>query len=155
MHRTMGEKNEISSEGIAQLIRCLIRRCQMPAHNTIPHTARRCIATWRHHIGREMHWWEEGGKKETYSEGTQEEKWITVRGRVDWRTGRLGEPICRLSSFPLPCEAWEAKCCTNICDHTETYCIWYWEKRKPGRFRDNFVKMMQITGVTRSIRHSC
>lgn len=82
------KKNEISSEGIAQLIRSLIRRCQMPAHNTIPHTARRCIATWSHHIGREIHWWEEGGKKR-HSQGTQEEKWITVRGRVG-REGRGG-----------------------------------------------------------------
>lgn len=61
-------------------------------------------------------------KKGRHSEGTQEEKWITVRGRVDWRTGGLGEPICRRGSFPLPRKAQEAKCSTTIfrSDHTET-----------------------------------
>lgn len=67
--RTMGKKHEISSEGKAELIRCLIRRCQMPAHNTIPHTAPRCIATWRHHIEREINWWERGrGKRDVARE---------------------------------------------------------------------------------------
>lgn len=53
------------------------------------------------------------GKKRR-SEGTQEEKWIMVRGRVDWRTGGLWEPICRPGSLPLAPEAREAKCSTNI-----------------------------------------
>lgn len=73
----------------------------MPAHNTIPHTARRCLATWSHHIGMEMHWWEEGGKKR-HSEGTQEEKWITVRGRVDCRRRGRENPAVERALFPYP-----------------------------------------------------
>lgn len=44
-------EKRIISEGRAQLIRSLIRSCQMPAHDAIPHTARRCAATRSHGVG--------------------------------------------------------------------------------------------------------
>lgn len=48
-----------------------------------------------------MHWWEEGGKKR-HSEGTQEEKWITVRGRVDCRRGGRENPAVGRAFFLYP-----------------------------------------------------
>lgn len=48
-----------------------------------------------------MHWWEEGGKKR-HSEGTQEEKWITVRGRVDCRRGGRENPAVERAFFLYP-----------------------------------------------------
>lgn len=147
------KKNEISSEGIAQLIRSLIRRCQLPAHNTIPHTpeGHRNMKTSHREGDTSVGRWRE----KRHREGTQEEKWITVRGRLDWRIGGLGEPICRPASVPLARQAREAKRSTNAfpSDHTQTL-ILILRKRKPGRFRDNFVTTMQMSGVTSSIRHS-
>lgn len=48
-----------------------------------------------------MHWWEEGGNKR-HSEGTQEEKWITVRGRVDYRRGGRENPAVERALFLYP-----------------------------------------------------